>query len=139
MTPLEWTSIGSGASIAMLALLFSIERARGSRLAAPVRQRLDTITDWCIVRWHTIMLYIGSGAARVGLHYVLHRILRGTLYLLDALRSRTQRWQRRNRRIARTVQAARAESHLTAITQHKHATALSDSEKEALKEKSITG
>jgi hypothetical protein len=85
------------------------------------------------------MLYTGSGAARVGWHYVLHKTLRGCGVFLQWLQAQVEYWRRRNRRIARTVQAARTESHLTAIAEHKHATALSEEEKVNLKEKTLAG
>jgi hypothetical protein len=129
----------SGVGIFFLALLFAIENRRQQRFAARTRTALDRLTDRIIVGWHTLMLYTGSGAGRVGLHYVMHRILRGCGALLEWLYRRVEYWRRRNRRIARTVQAARTESHLTAIAEHKHATALSEQEKTSLKEKSLAG
>ncbi|MAZ30005.1 hypothetical protein CL655_01850 [bacterium] len=139
MTALETIIVGSGAGVVALALLFYVETARGRRFGEGVRRSLDAVVDWCIVRWHTLMLYIGSGAGRVGLHYLLHRLLRSCAAGLERLRTLVERLQRRNRRIARSVQAARTESHLTAIAEHKHATALSETEKAALKEKSLEG
>ncbi|HMA78438.1 MAG TPA: hypothetical protein VKP88_04905 [Candidatus Paceibacterota bacterium] len=129
----------SGAGVFSLALLFAFEQRRGQRLGEPGRAALDRLADRAIVGWHTLMLYIGSGAARVGLHYVMHRVLRTCAGLLAWLHERVEYWRRRNRRIARTVQAARTDSHLSAIAEHKHATALSDEEKTSLKEKTLAG
>lgn len=123
----------------ILALLFALENRRGRRFLLPVRQWLDRVTDRGIVLWHTALLYVGSGAGRVGLHYLVHRLLRACGLFLQWLYSRVEYWRRRNRRIARTVQAARTETHLTAIAEHKQSTALTEAEKINLKEKTLAG
>lgn len=134
-----WSLASSGAGIIFLALLFAFEARRGSRVASPIRDWLDSVADKSIVLWHTSMLYVGSGAARVGLHYLLHRVLRVCGRCLQWLYERVEYWRRRNRRIARTVQAARTETHLTAIVEHKHATALTEKQKIKLKAQRLEG
>jgi hypothetical protein len=139
MTTVELTLLGSAVTALLLISLFAIEGRRGSRYMAGVRSWLDARVDSGIVLWHRAQLLIGSGAGRVGLHYLLHRILGWGVAGLEVARNRFEYWQRRNRRIARTVQAVRTETHLTAIAEHKHATALSEDEKTALKERSLEG
>ena len=125
--------------VLLLALLFAVEDRHGRRFASSLRDLLDRAIDRGIVAWHTLMLYTGSGAGRVGLHYLLHRFLRGCGHVLQWLHDRVEYWRRRNRRIARTVQAVRTESHLSAIAEHKQTTALSEEEKLDLKEKTLAG
>lgn len=139
MSILLLITIGSGVSAFVLTLLFYIERVRGRRLGEGVRSWLDAMTDTATVRWHTMLLYTGQGSGRVGVHYLLHRCLGIAGSGTQALHGRIEGLKRRNRRVARSVQAARVESHLTAIAAHKHDTALSEEEKSELKERSLAG
>jgi Mg2+/Co2+ transporter CorB len=76
---------------------------------------------------------------RVGLHLLIHRLLRLIMLVLRIIQSLLERWLRRNKEIARSVQVARTESHLSAIAEHKHSNALSEAEKQALKDRSLLG
>lgn len=131
--------VGSSTGLLVLGLLFYVEERRGVRFAGRVRGFLDGVVDWCIVRWHTLLLYVGGGAGRVGFHFLVHHVLSVARAGSRWLEQQLVRLQRRNRRIVRSVQAARTESHLTAIKAHKHATALSEQEKQDLRDRTLQG
>ncbi len=131
--------LGSGVVSALLLLLFSLEAHRGRRFAPTLRHRLDRLTEHAIGWWQAHRIYLGGGAARIGLHYAVHYGLGLARYLVRSCEQKILSWQRRNRRIVRSVQAARRESHLTAIAEHKQIHALSEDEKKDLKERSLEG
>ena len=139
MSSVLWILVGSSAGSFFLGLLFYLEERRDARVADRVRTRMDAGVDWLIVRWHTAMLYVGGGAGRVGFHFVLHHVFSLARAGARWLERQFIRLQRRNRRVVRSVQAAREESHLTAIAAHKHATALSEVEKNDLKNRTLEG
>mgnify|MGYP007077406948 CR=1 FL=1 len=139
MSSILWVLVGGSVGSVFLMLLFYVEERRGVRFLDSLRNRLDRATDWTIVRWHTLMLYLGGGAGRVGFHYAMHHLLGFARGVARQLEQQLVRLQRRNKRVVRSVQAARTESHLTAIAEHKHATALSEDEKKDLKERSLEG
>jgi len=135
----QYIFVGSSLALMVLGLLFYIEDTRGVRFMAGLRRRADALVDWCVVRWHIVLLRIGDGTGRIGIHFLLHHLLRIGRILSHWLDEQLRILQRRNRRIARTLHAARTESHLTAIATHKHQTALSQEEKQKLKEQSLEG
>lgn len=129
--------LGSVSSLIILIGLFTYEDRRGGRVLEKIRTALDKVVDAVVVRWHTVMLYIGGGAGRVWLHYGLHRMLGFFVAVLRHGEASISRLQKRNRKIVRTVQKTRTESHLSAIAAHREATALSETEKKKLKDRSI--
>lgn len=139
MPAVQLICISSASALAVLWLLFFVEDRREQRFFERLRSWLDRGVDRCIILWHSSLLYVGGGAVRVWLHYAFHQILRVARFFLTKLTVWVERLQRRNRRVVRSVQTIRSETHLAEINAHRQATALTPEEKQALKERSLEG
>jgi hypothetical protein len=129
-----WTVGVSGGLLLACSALFSIERTRGRRVLLPhVRAWLDEQLAALFLRFSHLSLGLGSGTIRIAALYLMHRLL-GILMRLIKLGERAiARLQARNRRVARTVRAAKDKTHLDLIAEHKQTVSLTEREKRQLK------
>lgn len=139
MSWLVWVITVSGSTLLLLTLLFWFEARRGRRLAIRLRDRLDWLVHMAGIGWHRFMLAIATRLSWVSAYGLVQYVLVGLKALIQSLEQYVAWLQKRNRRMNRSLRAARSETHLSAIAAHKQATALSDSEKATLREKTLAG
>jgi len=129
----------SGSGAVLLFALYTFEDRRQRRFGSGLRLALDAVTTRVVrqTRRHLVELTTYSG--RIGLHYVLHHLLRKATLVAKWLAAYLHALQQRNHQIARSARVARANTHLSAIATHKKATALSNVDRIDRKEKSLAG
>ncbi len=136
-TSLLIVSISAGLLV-LFFVLFQIEGQRQRRLIlATTRGRLDI---WLIrSEFYTKRLstHLGSGTLRIALHFVLHNTLGAVLYMIKWSEARLHRLRQSNKNIAKAVTEARTQTHLSQIAEHKETVALSESEKEERRNRSL--
>lgn len=130
----------SGSLLLFFAVLFHIESVRGNRLL------LNGVRVWLDEQVHRIhfllthmTIHFGSGSVRMAFHFVAHKLLAILLWVLHSLESSLAQIQKRNRAVARSVRREQEKTHLDLIAEHKESSALSDDDKQKLKDKSIEG
>ncbi len=134
-----WLFLGSLFVFVISAFLVSAEERRGQRLFLPrIRAYFD---QGClaVVRFvrHTV-----SNSLRLSWYYGLHSALRALLSVIVRTYDSLERVFTENRKRARALRLAQKEgppTHLSAIEDHKRATALSTSEKKRLRAKHLKG
>jgi hypothetical protein len=123
--------IGSTITLVIMTGVFRLEDARGKLLFfASVRRAFTRGITQMLERyigWHP---YVGRGFFRLLLHYFAHGFLRRVLNGIRRLEERVERLMRQNRQVAKSIDAEKRQSHLTAIAEHKIETALSEREKQ---------
>ena len=130
----------SGGLLLFFSLLFAVEARRGERLLLRrVRSWLDQLVLNIFYFLTHIRVRFGAGAIRMFLHYCIHKLLAGGLYVLTSIQRYLQRLQRQNRTVAKTVRSEQEKTHLDVIAEHKANITLTEAEKRKLKEKSMAG
>jgi len=131
--------VSSAGALVFLVGIFYIEDTRTHRFFSSPRVWLDGKLQQLLLTWQASLLYVGGGAMRVWMHYMFHKLLGALMFLLHICNVQLARLQKRNKRVVRSVQAVRSETHLAAIEAHRQATALTPKEKQTLKDKSLLG
>ena len=138
LTPLT-SLLACAALTAVLAIIFAIEDRRGAVFLPRVRAGADrlvtTIGSW----WARILHHVANGSVRLMFHYLVHRTLTLLTRVFSGASHYFEQLKRRNKRIARTVQKERFDSHLSLIAAHKKEQALTKREREVLRERSLEG
>lgn len=127
----------SGILLAAFLILLQAESAQNKRLVlSRVRSRWDImITTWQ-ERGSTWSKHFGAGSLRILLHYLAHQVLGLILYIIHFVEDNLDALRHRNKVIARAVKD-RDKNHLDHIAEHKESTALSDTEKQTLRERHL--
>ena len=132
--------LGSGVLLLLVSVLFSVEERRGRRIVlSRVRTWLDERTERTAARFDRMRHYVGTGSFRAMFHYVLHGVISRLGHASERASSYFRRLERHNRKMARQVRDVQKKSHLDLIAEHKVTTALSEKEREELKQRSLEG
>ena len=135
-----YVALGSGALLLIVSVLLSAEERRGGRIVlSRVRAWLDVRTERIAAKLDHTRHYVGTGSFRAMFHYVLHGVISRLGRASERASSYFRRLERRNRKMARQVRDVQKKSHLDLIAEHKATTALSEKEREALKQRSLEG
>lgn len=138
MTTPMYIMLASGLILLALFLFLKVENSNGKRLVlGQFRNRVDMKLARYAANNSSWRRYIGTSSLRLFLHFILHHILGIILFVTRSIESRVHLLRRRNRIIAKGVSNNTAENHLHHITRHKEENALSDEEKEVLRERSL--
>lgn len=138
MTFSLWITVSSGILLLAFFLLFKTEASNGRRLVlSNSRNFLDSKLSKQNERWSVWRRYFGASSFRLFLHYSLHQLLGAFLYIVRKLEALLNRLRHHNRNIAKDVKGPGSDNHLSHIAAHKASTALSEEEKETLKERSL--
>lgn len=134
------TALISGVLLVGFAVLCTIESRRGRRVILPnVRARLDAWTVALMARFMKMQMHAGTGTARMTIHYLIHDMLRRLLRFSERFGDYLERMLHRNRGVVRSVRNVRNRSHLDLIAEHKASSALGESERKDMKQRSIEG
>ena len=128
-----------GASTAVLLVLSSlyiVEDIRGKRIVlANLRDGLDGLIMRVSTKLGIPTMVFEGGFVRLIIHYVAHTVLGGLLRFLRRIEQRVESIVHRNRNAAKQItRDKQARTHLDEIADHKHEVALSEKEKERLKQ-----
>ena len=108
-------------------------------MLARFRAWLDGKAERALVRFDHMRHYIGTGSFRAIFHYLLHGVISCLVLVSEYIGTTLKHLERRNRTMARQVRGTNAQSHLNLIAEHKMTTALSERERETLKQRSLEG
>jgi hypothetical protein len=132
--------IGSGVLLLLFSFFLKAESIRGQRLIlVSGRNQFDYYLIKLISASSQAFNFISGKVIRLTLHFLIHQVLAFMLQTLRFLESHISRLQWRNRILARRVRLAEVKSHLELIAEHQEENALTEKEKQKLKEKSISG
>lgn len=127
----------SGALALTLFILYNAEAAKGKRVfLVPLREYLDAEIVKRSNGWTMWKKYFGTSSFRLFLHYLLHQGLSASIYLVGFIQSRLHRLRQKNKIVAKVV-SSDSDNHLHHIAEHKKSVALTEEEKENLKERSL--
>ena len=117
-----------------LSVLYRIEDIRGKRV---VLSRIRSLTDIGLITTFTTLRQlrhrVWDGFVHIVLRYGVHTFLGATLAFLKGLEQRVEIAVRRNRQAVRS--GKRVRNHLDEIADHKESVALSEEEKQKLKDR----
>lgn len=130
----------SGGLLVVFTALFHIETKRGERLLFKgFRTMLDRGVMYMFGKIARIKTYIGSGSFRIILHYYVHTILNRVLDWVETIHISIHKLQQRNRTLVKTVKELREKTHFEVIAEHKALNALSEADRQKLKERAMEG
>ena len=105
---------------------------------------LGMVRDWIDERLASLQrrlshftLHFGSGYVRILFHFIAHRVLDWLLKILKGFQGLLNRLQKHNKVKAKTIREEQEKNHLDLIAEHKVTTALTEAEKQELKDRSI--
>ncbi len=128
----------SGVLSLILFIVFKAEAAKGRRIfLSTFRHYLDQQISKRGNSWALWKKYFGASSFRLFLHYLLHQGLGATLFVISFIENKLHDLRRKNKNIAKVVVGSDRDNHLHHIAMHKKSTALSEKEKEGLKERSM--
>lgn len=128
----------SGSLMVAFGGLFFVESKRGDRLVlGGFRGWVDKVLVAIHGALSKLHWHFGSGAVRLIIHFVLHRLLSSLVTFLNRIMDLVNSWRTKNRLAARSVRDAQEKTHLELIADHKTDTALTEKEKKKLKEKTL--
>jgi hypothetical protein len=134
---------GFVASVALgffLIILFRHEHKKGRRFADRTRRHADFLVLQVSHSFHKGLQYVGRDALRQTFHYVFHTVLSLVLRLIKQSENGLREAIRSNKTIARNAERESATlSKLEEIALHKIASALTEEEKKAHKDKTLQG
>ncbi len=132
--------IGSAVALIFYTLFLKAENIQGRRLAlAGVRHKLDNGLASVVGGLSKVSNYVSSRVIRLTIHFIVHQFLVIILSILKFLESHISRLQWRNRILARRVRLTETKNHLDLIAEHQEENALTDKEKQKLKDRSMGG
>jgi len=132
--------IGSILGALFLIVLFRYEGKRGVRFGERLRRHADFFVLKSIHVLHTGVLHGGVSALQQTFHYLFHKILSMVLEAIRHWEGSLRDAIRSNKTIARNAERQTATlSKLEEIALHKVASALTEEEKQAHKEKTLKG
>ena len=141
MHPAFISLIASTGSLALLVLFFHVEARRGVRFLPRLRDAFDRAVVAIAQRATRSLHIVRQDVIRQTFHYLLHQLLRFGLSITRFMERRLDWLLHRNRAIARKASEIRVvagtHSKLREIAKHQAHTTLSESEKQAHKERSI--
>lgn len=125
----------SGVLMGVFVMVSAIEDRRGRRFFEALRARLDTVVVWFKTHITRMARRLHLNTLMGVLHYLAHALLARLLQIMHWFEKKIEQAIMRNRSAARALrQHKNTDSHLSAIAEHKQATALSESDKQRLKE-----
>lgn len=128
--------IASGLPLIALYFLSKAEASRGRKIVlSGARDKLDSIVLNRMKSWERWKVYVGASSFRLFLHYLLHQCLGAALFLINWTEKKVHGLRHRNKLVAKV--AVGDDNHLLHIAKHKDEVALSEEEKQELKEKSL--
>lgn len=127
--------IGSTITLVFMAGVFRLEDARGGQYVCCARVRMGVNAlyeriERTLGGWHP---YLGRGFFRLIMHYLAHSVLRRVLRFVRRLEQGIETTMRRNRQVAKAIDAEKRQTHLTALSEHKEETALTERQKQRLR------
>ena len=133
------TYVGGSLGVLLLLLLFfRHEEKQGKRVAfRNFRQALDGFVLFLGENISSFFETIGSKSGRIILHFVIHKLLRTTLNVLEKCESSITHMLKRNRRLAKNLREPSMRTHLHEIADYKAETELTDAEKDKKKIESL--
>lgn len=130
VVPLTWLAVSTVVFV-LLTVLYVVEDARGGRIIlAGVRTRLDTLCSSLFVRVSRLTWSVWHGLVQFVLRHGVHRALGIIMNQTERLELRVERLVLRHRKAMRE----RARTHLDEIAEHKQANALSEAERNRLRD-----
>ena len=122
-------------ALVVLTGVFRVEDARGGALVllGGVRRGFDRLiraVSFKLATWHP---YLGRGFLRLLFHYFAHTVLDRLLAAARWIETRLERLVRRNRQVAKKIDAEKRQTHLDMIAAHKAETALTERPKQKLR------
>ncbi len=140
---MDFVTIGLCVSVlvvSMLGMLFSYEKRTGVRFLNGFRTSFDFLVLRCAYAIHTTSRRIGSHLIRQIFHYIFHTLMGLILACIRRCEHGLQNMMRANRTLAKSAERdSLNRSKLEEIALHKVASALSEEEKHAHKEKMLNG
>ncbi len=132
--------LGTGVALILYTFFLKAESIQGRRLAlSGVRQKLDSGLGSVAKGLSKVSNFVSSQVIRLSIHFVVHQFLVLILAILKFLESHISKLQWRNRILARRVRLTETKNHLDLIAEHQEENALTDKEKQQLKDKSMGG
>ena len=104
-----------------------------------LRGSLDRAVSQMSHFFEGLLKRFSSGKVRLAFHYLVHATLVFVARLAAKFESSIVKLQLRNKRIARLVSKKNSNNHLSQIQAHQKASALTDKEKESLRERTLEG
>lgn len=130
--------IAAALGLFLAAALFHAEALRGRRILLPeLRQRADAAMERSARSFARVGKAFSASSLRLFFHYALHQLLGAFLLVVRFLERQLHRLRAKNKVIAKDIRAQAADNHLAHIARHKEAVALSDSEREERKLRSL--
>jgi len=126
--------------VTVLSTLFAYERRSNVRFLGGVRTHLDFFVLRCAYAMHTTFRKAGMNLIRQIGHYIFHTLLGLILAFIKRCEQGLYNVMRVNKTLARSAERENAtRTKLEEIALHKVASALSEEEKQAHKEKMLNG
>jgi hypothetical protein len=130
--------LGSGVALVVYALFLKAENIQGRRLIlSGPRTIFDTVLLKIFVALANFSNFLSGKVVRLTIHFIVHQMLVVVLSVLKFLESHISRLQWRNRISARRIRLTETKNHLDLIAEHQEENALTDKQKQKLKDKSI--
>lgn len=133
-----WLMGISLAVLVLLVILFAYEERSGERKILPgLREGLDKLLHKLHHKLTHISIHVGTGSFRLMVHFVIHKVLSFVVRILQWFENNLYSLLKRNRKVAKNIEAEQVKTHLHLIAEHKESSALSEDEKRKLKDKAI--
>lgn len=130
--------VGSTVSLMLYMFFLKAENIQGRRLfMSSFRSKLDNLLLSLYGAVNKFSRFISGKVIRLSIHFVVHQVLVVILSILKFLESHISRLQWRNRILARRVRLTETKNHLDLIAEHQEENALTDKEKQKLKDRSM--
>lgn len=130
--------LGSIVSLILYMLFLKAENIQGRRLfLVGLRLKLDNLLTNIFSALSKFSNFISGKVIRLSIHFIVHQVLVIILSILKFLESHISKLQWRNRILARRVRLTETKNHLDLIAEHQEENALTDKEKQKLKDKSM--
>lgn len=129
--------LASALILIALFFFFKAETIRGKRfILDSFRERLDMNLSLYFRDKHQWRKHLGASSLRLFLHFILHHVISGTLFVIKSIEARLKKLKRHNRLVAKNI-TSNGNSHLRSIAKHKEDVALSPEERAARNERSL--
>ena len=132
--------VGSGVALLLFSLFLKAENIQNRRLfLVGLRDKFDRGLLALYRSLSRFSNFLSGKILRLSIHFIVHQVLVVILAILKFLESHISRLQWRNRISARRVRLTETKNHLDLIAEHQEENALTDKEKQKLKERSLGG